>query len=99
MGRCENVFNVRDKKQWQWKTFLKPFLQICSHNLYNLAENFVNQYSDICIAALGSHLTPKSFVPFERDGKFIGREDILSKIHDLHEGKTRVALSGIGGVG
>ncbi|KAE8454609.1 hypothetical protein EG329_000232 [Mollisiaceae sp. DMI_Dod_QoI] len=38
-------------------------------------------------------------VPFERDTKFIGREDIMNKIFKRFEVQRRVALAGIGGVG
>ena len=38
-------------------------------------------------------------VPFERDSKFIGREDIITEIDRRFEVQRRVALAGIGGVG
>ena len=38
-------------------------------------------------------------VPFERDPKFIGREDIITEIDTKFEIQRRVALAGIGGVG
>ena len=38
-------------------------------------------------------------VPFERDLKFIGREDIITRIGQKFEVQRRVALAGIGGVG
>jgi len=38
-------------------------------------------------------------VPFERDSKFIGREDIITEIGRQFEIQRRVALAGIGGVG
>ncbi|KAI9766209.1 MAG: hypothetical protein M1839_005011 [Geoglossum umbratile] len=38
-------------------------------------------------------------VPFERDLKFIGREDIIAEIDKRLEVQRRVALAGIGGVG
>jgi hypothetical protein len=38
-------------------------------------------------------------VPFERDSKFIGREDIIAEIEKQFEIRRRVALAGIGGVG
>jgi hypothetical protein len=38
-------------------------------------------------------------VPFERDLKFIGREDIIAEIEKQFEIRRRVALAGIGGVG
>jgi nucleoside phosphorylase len=38
-------------------------------------------------------------VPFERDSKFIGREDIIAKIDRQFKVQRRVALAGIGGVG
>lgn len=38
-------------------------------------------------------------VPFERDGDFVGREEILSQINLKFETQRRVALDGIGGVG
>jgi hypothetical protein len=38
-------------------------------------------------------------VPFERDSKFIGREDIIIEINRQFEVQRRVALAGIGGVG
>jgi hypothetical protein len=38
-------------------------------------------------------------VPFERDKKFIGREDIITEIGRQFEARSHVALAGIGGVG
>jgi hypothetical protein len=38
-------------------------------------------------------------VPFERDSKFIGREDIITEIDRKFEVQRRVALASIGGVG
>ncbi|KAH0562548.1 hypothetical protein GP486_002769 [Trichoglossum hirsutum] len=38
-------------------------------------------------------------VPFERDSKFIGRNDIITQIGRKFEAQRRVALAGIGGVG
>ena len=38
-------------------------------------------------------------VPFERDVRFIGREDIFTEIHKQFKVRSRVALAGIGGVG
>lgn len=38
-------------------------------------------------------------VPFERDSKFIGREDVITEINRKFEVQRRVALVGIGGVG
>jgi nucleoside phosphorylase len=38
-------------------------------------------------------------VPFERDSKFIGREDVITEIDRRFELQRRVALAGIGGVG
>ena len=38
-------------------------------------------------------------VPFERDLKFIGREDIIVEINRRFQTQRRVALAGIGGIG
>ena len=38
-------------------------------------------------------------LPFERDPKFIGREDILAEIYEKFKTQRRVSLAGIGGVG
>jgi hypothetical protein len=38
-------------------------------------------------------------VPFDKDAKFIGREDILIEIDKKFKVQRRVALAGIGGVG
>jgi hypothetical protein len=38
-------------------------------------------------------------VPFGRDDKFVGREDILDQIEDRLQVGSRVSLTGIGGVG
>ncbi|KAH0547852.1 hypothetical protein FGG08_000110 [Glutinoglossum americanum] len=38
-------------------------------------------------------------VPFERDLKFIGREDVIANISRQFEVQRRIALAGIGGVG
>jgi hypothetical protein len=42
---------------------------------------------------------PIFMVPFVRDGKFIGREDILCQIEERLQVARRVSLAGIGGVG
>jgi hypothetical protein len=47
---------------------------------------------------------PSSMVPFQRDGAFVGREDVLEKIREKFEqaasqDHSRVALVGLGGVG
>ncbi len=38
-------------------------------------------------------------VPFERDLRFVGREDVLQKIDAKFKTSRRVALCGIGGIG
>jgi hypothetical protein len=38
-------------------------------------------------------------VPFDRDSKFISREDIITEISKQFKVQRRVALAGIGGVG
>jgi hypothetical protein len=38
-------------------------------------------------------------VPFVRDDKFVGREDILRQIEERLQVGRRVSLAGIGGVG
>jgi hypothetical protein len=38
-------------------------------------------------------------IPFERDRKFIGRENVIQDIEQRFESQSRVALAGIGGVG
>jgi hypothetical protein len=47
---------------------------------------------------------PSFIVPFLRDSKFVGREDILADINRRHkqansQGHTSLALVGLGGVG
>lgn len=42
---------------------------------------------------------PVFTVPFGRDKKFVGREDILSQIEERLQVGRRVAIAGIGGVG
>jgi hypothetical protein len=42
---------------------------------------------------------PKFTVPFIRDPKFVGREDIMQDITDRLEMQCRIALCGIGGIG
>ena len=38
-------------------------------------------------------------VPFERDAKFVGREDIIAELDQKLKSRRRVALAGIGGIG
>lgn len=45
-----------------------------------------------------SSQTPCFSVLFERDRRFVGREDIIAKIDEKFEVYRRVALAGIGGV-
>lgn len=42
---------------------------------------------------------PVFMVPFVRDEKFVGREDILYQIEKRLQTQRRVSLAGIGGVG
>jgi hypothetical protein len=42
---------------------------------------------------------PVFMVPFARDDKFVGREDILGQIEERLQVGHRVSLAGIGGVG
>jgi hypothetical protein len=42
---------------------------------------------------------PVFMVPFVRDEKFVGREDILCQIEERLQTQRRVSLAGIGGVG
>jgi hypothetical protein len=42
---------------------------------------------------------PKFTVPFVRDPKFVGREDIMQEITNRLEKQHRIALCGIGGIG
>ena len=52
------------------------------------------------ILALASPSQTSCFsVVFERDRKFVGREDIIDKISEKFEVCRRVVLAGIGGVG
>ena len=47
----------------------------------------------------GVESQPKFTVPFVRDPKFVGREDIMQEITNRLEIQRRVALCGIGGIG
>ena len=42
---------------------------------------------------------PAFMVPFSRDDKFVGREDVLRRIEEGLKGGHRVSLAGIGGIG
>jgi nucleoside phosphorylase len=73
----------------------KPAMQYRSHalllSLVLVSANLSDQTSPsrtICFT-----------VPFERDSKFIGREDIITEIDRKFKVQRRVALAGIGGVG
>ena len=65
---------------------------------------YVSMLSSISIAANSSNqISPPRtacfIVPFERDPKFIGREELITEIDRRFEVQKRVALAGIGGVG
>ena len=50
--------------------------------------------------AISPKVSKKTFtVPFERDSKFVGREDIIAELDERLNGQRRVALAGIGGIG
>lgn len=38
-------------------------------------------------------------IPFDRDPKFVGREDVIKEIDRRFERQRHVALCGLGGVG
>jgi hypothetical protein len=51
------------------------------------------------VSKAGVKSQPKFTVPFIRDPKFVGREDIMQEITNRLEKQHRVALCGIGGIG
>jgi hypothetical protein len=58
------------------------------------------QYIILTYKTAPSSLADSVFtVPFGRDDKFVGREDILGQIEDRLQVGRRVSLTGIGGVG
>jgi len=42
---------------------------------------------------------PAFMVPFEKDLKFVGRDDTMAEIEQKFKTQSRVALTGIGGIG
>jgi N-terminal domain on NACHT_NTPase and P-loop NTPases len=42
---------------------------------------------------------PAFMVPFEKDSKFVGRDDTMTEIDEKFKSRSRVALAGIGGIG
>jgi hypothetical protein len=51
------------------------------------------------LSKAGIRNQPKFTVPFVRDPKFVGREDIMQEITNQLEKQHRIALCGIGGIG
>jgi hypothetical protein len=51
------------------------------------------------VSKAGVKSQPKFTVPFVRDPKFVGREDIMQEITNRLEKQHRIALCGIGGIG
>jgi hypothetical protein len=50
------------------------------------------------MSLIGVKIQPKFTVPFVRDPKFVGREDIMQEITNRLEIQRRVSLCGIGGI-
>lgn len=54
---------------------------------------------DVAPTSLASLTGPIFMVPYVRDDKFVGREDILDQIEEHLQRNRRVSLTGLGGVG
>jgi hypothetical protein len=58
--------------------------------------------SDACQAPARKNKPPASTVPFDRDTKFVGRQDVLQALESKlspADSHNRVVLVGLGGVG
>ncbi len=56
-----------------------------------------HEFDKLSKAGVKNH--PKFTVPFVRDPKFVGREDIMQELTNRLEKEHRIALCGIGGIG
>jgi nucleoside phosphorylase len=82
-----------------WQGYAAASAAACAKELLSIIQR--NRAADTLTAAdrPSASRTVCFAVPFERDSKFIGREDVITEIDRQFEVQRRVALAGIGGVG
>ena len=87
------------RKNDLWQGYAAATAAACAKELLGIIQR--NRVAVTLTAAdrLSLRQTVCFAVPFERDSKFIGREDIITEIDRKFEVQRRVALAGIGGVG
>ena len=87
------------RKNDLWQGYAAASAAACARELLGIMQR--NGVADTLPAAdrLSASRTFCFAVPFERDSKFIGREDVITEIDKRFEVQRRVALAGIGGVG
>ncbi|CRG92827.1 hypothetical protein PISL3812_09898 [Talaromyces islandicus] len=96
-GVCDYTDSHKNKA---WQNYASATAASCTKAfLKNWTSGLQQQRPEI-----SSHSQPSSTVPFERDEKFVGREDIITSIKNAIQGRTgwtskRAALVGLGGVG
>ena len=67
----------------------------CLFDLHNRKSYLANFQKDID----PRRSKPSFHVPFDKDEKFVGREDVLDEIDTKLKTQRRIALAGIGGIG
>ena len=90
-----------------WKRGMKAFLSVSQEKkileITTTLRNYVQTltYHEVTGVTRQSPETIKSsfMVPFERDSKFVDRPNIIAQIGQKLKTQSRVALTGIGGVG
>jgi nucleoside phosphorylase len=87
------------RKNDLWQGYAAASAAACAKELLGIMQS--SRVADTLTAAdrLSASRTVCFSVPFERDSKFIGREDVIAEIDRRFEVQRRVALAGIGGVG
>jgi hypothetical protein len=55
--------------------------------------------TNLSLVASSASIETIFLLPFERDRQFVGREDILSQLEKHFQGRFRVSLYGLGGIG
>jgi nucleoside phosphorylase len=87
------------RKNDLWQGYAAASAAACARELLGIIQS--SRVADTLTAAdrPSASRTVCFAVPFERDSKFIGREDVIAEIDRRFEVQRRVALAGIGGVG
>jgi nucleoside phosphorylase len=87
------------RKNDLWQGYAAASAAACAKELLGIMQSSRVAGTLTTADRLSASQTVCFAVPFERDSKFIGREDVIAEIDRRFEVQRRVALAGIGGVG